>query len=298
MNVIRPFVLIDFTKTNRHGYRVDKASFSIAAFKKNPVLLYMHRRGEVHGRWEDITFSDHTITALPVFDAGDEKSLGLKGKVERGFLKAASLAFTSDCYMKDGVLHGAEVIETSLVDVPSYRETLMKNSQDKIYYNSINGLEINKLEMEDKKDQHQHQELPGKLSAPQMQDKKDQHQELLGKLSALDQENKELKTALVRQVLTAEGTEQDAVKVKAYASLDAKELLSLGVKKETTSDAPAQQQLDGVVLKGIERLAAAMGGKQEEKKKSYHAYSSKELAALEQQQPADFENVIKNYQAK
>ena len=271
---MKPFVLIDFEKTNRYGHKVDKASFDMAAFEKNPVMLYMHQRGEVLGRWEDIKMSGSTITAMPVFDEQDEKAFELKGKVERGFIKAASLAFGGECYMKDGVLYSAEVLETSLVDVPAYRESLIKNvsNTNVIFYTNLNGIEMSEIK-----------------------ETNDQSKSEVHKLSALEKENSEMKTTLVLRVL-GEGDEGDELKRKAYASLSVKELISLSEKKQ--SNDTVQKELDAKVLKGIDRLTVALGGKLEGDEKEYHDYSLEELAFLEQNNPEKFNKLINNYNAR
>ncbi|MES2651273.1 MAG: peptidase [Bacteroidota bacterium] len=120
------FILNDETQKNSHGFRVPNAKIDLERFKKNAVLLYMHRRGEVHGKWENIRIEGSLLLADAVFDVDDPKSKEISGKVERGFLNAASiyLNFTSDTTFvevgkNDFELHGTEALESSVVDIPS-----------------------------------------------------------------------------------------------------------------------------------------------------------------------------------
>ena len=72
----------------------------LSAFRDNPVALLNHDSWDMPvGRWENIRVEGDRILADVVFDEEDEKAATVMGKVERKFLKAASI--------------GAWVIETS-----------------------------------------------------------------------------------------------------------------------------------------------------------------------------------------
>lgn len=125
------FILNDETKVNSNGYRVPNNQIDLVRFEANAVLLYMHKRGEVHGRWENLRIEGPLLLADPVFDVDDPESKKIAGKVERGFLKGASLylAFTPNTRFveaADGTpeLHGVEAFEGSIVDIPSNSESL------------------------------------------------------------------------------------------------------------------------------------------------------------------------------
>lgn len=132
------FILNDETQVNSNGYRVPNNQIDLTRFQANAVLLYMHRRGEVHGRWENIRIEGSLLLADPVFDMDDPESAKIAGKVERGFLKGASLylAFTSNTRFVEGAdntpeLHGVQAFEGSVVDIPSNAESLKLFAEDK-----------------------------------------------------------------------------------------------------------------------------------------------------------------------
>lgn len=125
------FILNDETKVNSNGFRVPNDKINLDRFKENAVLLYMHKRGEVHGRWENIRVEGSKLMADPVFDVDDPESKKLADKVERGFLKGASLflGFTKDTTFVEGAdgnleLHNTEVHEASICDIPSNSRSL------------------------------------------------------------------------------------------------------------------------------------------------------------------------------
>lgn len=64
----------------------------LSVFKGNPVMLLNHNEWDLPiGRWEDIRIEGTRILADAVFDEDDERAAAIMGKVERGFLKAASI---------------------------------------------------------------------------------------------------------------------------------------------------------------------------------------------------------------
>ena len=127
----KSFVLSDSSIPNHHGFYVDHSTLDLSRFKGNPVLLYMHRRGEVHGFWKEIDFNGPQLLAVPEFDMDDPESARIGGKTERGFLNGASLylnitdktEFIQDQEGKVWMKH-AEVWEASVVDIPSNKNSL------------------------------------------------------------------------------------------------------------------------------------------------------------------------------
>lgn len=84
------FRLIDSSMT-MHGFRFDMKGARMERFLENPVMLYMHARGSVYGRWSGVELSADAIYGEPEFDMEDEAAAKIAGKVERGFLKACSM---------------------------------------------------------------------------------------------------------------------------------------------------------------------------------------------------------------
>ncbi len=77
---------------NCYGTRIITAGIDTSLYEKNPVLLWMHRRGTVVGYLKDIEKTDTEITAEPVFDEATELSKQLKKQWEFGSLRMVSVS--------------------------------------------------------------------------------------------------------------------------------------------------------------------------------------------------------------
>jgi hypothetical protein len=141
----RVFVLSDGNTINSKGFRIDISGLDLTRFKLNPVMLYEHNPENVIGRWTDIKNEDLKLTAIPEFDMEDTGVLGIAGKVERGFLKGASVSIIpKEAQEIDGVpvITKSELVEASIVSVPSdacavrlYNENLETLTVDKLMLN-------------------------------------------------------------------------------------------------------------------------------------------------------------------
>lgn len=122
------FILNDETKVNQFGFRVRNAGLDLARLRANPVILDNHQGGNasVIGRWVNIQLEGNLLTAEAEFDEGDENAMMIAGKVERGFLKGASLGlnpFSMSNFQiaPDDVydLVQSEALEASIVAIPN-----------------------------------------------------------------------------------------------------------------------------------------------------------------------------------
>lgn len=131
-------IILSDSSLNRYGYRVLTAGLLIEAFKKNPVMLYMHFRDDgsplwgnykAIGHWEDIQINGDELSAIPVFDMVDDLSKEVAAKYEAETFSAASIGIRiiATSANKDLLLPGqtretvteAEVMEASIVDIPA-----------------------------------------------------------------------------------------------------------------------------------------------------------------------------------
>ena len=115
------FVLIDDSLT-MHGLRFSMLGGDMERFKKNPVMLWMHQRGKVVGRWENIRMENGQWLADAVLDTEDPDVAELAGKVERGMIRACSMGvIVHEVEELGGAMIATkwEAYECSLVDVPS-----------------------------------------------------------------------------------------------------------------------------------------------------------------------------------
>lgn len=77
---------------NTYGFRMLTSGANLEEFRKNPVVLYNHNDWDTPiGRGENVRVEDGRILVDVVFDEEDEKGRTIAGKVERGFLRMASI---------------------------------------------------------------------------------------------------------------------------------------------------------------------------------------------------------------
>jgi hypothetical protein len=99
-------VVISSNKVNRYGFRMLTSGGDLEKYKKNPVLLYAHRRPDYEnpkllpiGKIEDIRLQNEEIVGDLLFDEDDDFAVAIEKKWEKGMLNAVSI--------------GAEVVGTS-----------------------------------------------------------------------------------------------------------------------------------------------------------------------------------------
>jgi uncharacterized membrane protein len=122
----KSFCLLDNTMT-LHGLRFKPEGVDLSRFVDNPILLYMHTRGEVHGKWTNVRLEAGKILADPEFDEEDPDSAKIAGKVKRGYLKACSMGLIPlEVQLIDGEPWAVRslALETSIVDAGSNANAL------------------------------------------------------------------------------------------------------------------------------------------------------------------------------
>lgn len=77
---------------NSYGFRVLTDGIDLTRYTANPVLLYMHERGNIIGILKDLKVEDGALTAEPVFDEASERSRVCKQQYEFGSLRMASVS--------------------------------------------------------------------------------------------------------------------------------------------------------------------------------------------------------------
>jgi hypothetical protein len=127
---------------NDRGFRVLTGGINLERFKKNPVMLWMHRRDDGWdltqvlpiGIWENIRKEDGKLLADPKFDENDKFSMMIKSKVENDLIRGCSaginpVEFSTDT--KDlekgqtrATITKCEIYEASIVDMPSNKNTV------------------------------------------------------------------------------------------------------------------------------------------------------------------------------
>lgn len=120
------FVISD-ESVNSYGYIVKTDGIDTTAFERNPVMLYMHERKTVVGRWENIRKEGKRLLADAVFDESTELGRTVKQQVENGFLRSASIGVD---IVEEKEINGVRTItksvlfEVSIVDIPANQNAL------------------------------------------------------------------------------------------------------------------------------------------------------------------------------
>lgn len=132
-------VIISTEAVNSYGARVLTSGIDLEQFKRNPVLLWMHRRawdGQSMpiGKIENLRVEDGKLIGTPVFDQNDEFARKIESKWESGFLRMASAALEPTEVNPDPALALAgqtratvtrsKLVEVSIVDIGSNDEAL------------------------------------------------------------------------------------------------------------------------------------------------------------------------------
>ena len=92
-------VRISNDSLNSYGFRVLTDGLDVMQYNRNPVLLYMHERGNVIGYVKDLKVENNEITGELMFDCASELSQRCKKQFEFGSLRMVSA--------------GLEILETS-----------------------------------------------------------------------------------------------------------------------------------------------------------------------------------------
>ena len=119
-------VLSDESENGR-GFRVLTSGIDLSRYEKNPVLLYMHRRGEVIGQVKDLRVVGGVLSGEPLFDCASELSVRVKKQYELGSVRACSMGIDILEFEPSGesllegvvpVVTKSSLYEVSMVDVP------------------------------------------------------------------------------------------------------------------------------------------------------------------------------------
>jgi hypothetical protein len=114
-------------------------------FAQNPVMLKEHNPDVVIGRWENWEVGNGQLSADPVFDVDDPVGKEIARKVDKNFLRCASIGIIplKLKYIDDEfVMAECELVEASIVSIPSdsgavrlYNEKMEELSFDQVKIN-------------------------------------------------------------------------------------------------------------------------------------------------------------------
>lgn len=125
-------VIINTSRVNSYGSRVITDGIDTVQFEKNPILLYMHRRGWDGerfpvGKIENLRKDGDKLIGAPVFDMEDEFAVKVARKWENDFLNMCSaglepVEFSTDSELvvpgqTRATVTKSKLVEVSIVDI-------------------------------------------------------------------------------------------------------------------------------------------------------------------------------------
>ena len=126
---------------NSYGTRVLTAGMNVEQYQRNPVLLYMHERGNVIGCVKNLKVEDGEVTGELMFDEASELSIRCKKQYEFGSLKmvSAGLDILETSEDPELLVQGqtrptvtkSKLYEVSLVDVGSNDDAIVLQKDGK-----------------------------------------------------------------------------------------------------------------------------------------------------------------------
>ena len=130
--------LISTERINSYGTRVLTAGIDISQYEKNPVILYMHRRGRREdmpiGIMTNLRVENGVLYGTPKFDDDTEEERNISKKWERGTLRMLSAGLDVLEWSEDPAMLVAgqtrptvtksKLIEVSVVDIGSNDDAL------------------------------------------------------------------------------------------------------------------------------------------------------------------------------
>lgn len=157
--------IVNTENVNSYGYRILTDGIDYKQYMRNPVVLFMHERGvnaykgsEVIGRCTRLYKEGSTLIAEVEFDEQDEFAKKIAGKVERGYIRMASMfaeikeVSTEPQHILEGQVYetvtACKLVEISIVDIGG-NDNALKLSKDgkpfqlkKIVTNTSNNMDI------------------------------------------------------------------------------------------------------------------------------------------------------------
>lgn len=255
-------VRITNSSLNAYGTRLITAGGDIEQYLRNPVLLYMHRRGDVIGLVKDIKVEGDEITGELVFDEASDLSVKAKKQYEFGSLRMVSAGVDILELSEDPELLVTgqtrptvskwKLVEVSLVDIGANDDaiTLYRNGRTlELGKDGYNPLPI--INTQTKEPIMELKQLALQLGLPENATE-EQVLAKIGELNAAKQERDTLRTEKERLTLSAITAAVDAAIGEKRLNADKKQqFIELGkkvgledLKSTLAAMAPAQKASD------------------------------------------------------
>ena len=300
-------VRISNESLNSYGTRVLTSGMNVEQYNRNPVLLYMHERGQVIGYVKDLKVEGDEVTGELMFDEATELSQRCKKQWEFGSLKMVSAGIdiieTSDApeFLVEGqtapTITKSKLFEVSLVDIGAnddaivlqkdgVRLTLGKNAAEvlPLLHSSNNNQKTKQMDQE---------KLALQLGLPKDADEAT-IEATLAKLQAdgaeaetLRQERDTLRAARIETLVNAAIAEKKIGEDKKQQFVDLGKKIGAEELKQTFDAMSAQVKLSDVV--GKSNGAGGLNGQYAK----LSEVPSDELAKMREENPAQYKKLYK-----
>lgn len=300
-------VRISNERLNSYGSRVLTSGMNVEQYNRNPVLLYMHERGQVIGYVKDLRVEGDEVTGELMFDEATELSQRCKKQWEFGSLKMVSVGLDILELSEDPKLlvegqtrptiSKSKLFEVSLVDIGANDDAIVLQKDGvRIELGKDGGVELPLLHSNNnnqKTKQMDQEKLALQLGLPKDADEATITAKL-AKLQAagaeaetLRQERDTLRAARIETLVNAAIAEKKIGEDKKQQFLDLGKKIGADELKQTFDAMSAQVKLSNIVTGG----GAPSGGHAEYKKLS--DVPSDELEKMREENPAQYKKLYK-----
>ena len=311
-------VRISNERLNSYGTRVLTSGMDVEQYNRNPVLLYMHERGQVIGYVKDLKVEGDEVTGELMFDEATELSQRCKKQWEFGSLKMVSvgldiLELSEDPkHLVQGqtcpTISKSKLFEVSVVDIGANDDaivlrkdglqiTLGKDSGnilpllgccDTAAYGTI-------INHNQKKNQMDQEKLALQLGLPKDADEAT----IIAKLAKLQadgaeaetlrQERDTLRAARIETLVNAAIAEKKIGEDKKQQFLDLGKKIGAEELQHTFDAMSAQVKLSNIVGHGVSVVSGNVGGEY----KKLSDVPSEELAKMREEDVAQYKKLYK-----
>lgn len=301
-------VRISNESLNSYGTRVLTSGMNVEQYNRNPVLLYMHERGQVIGYVKDLKVEGDEVTGELMFDEATELSRRCKKQWEFGSLKMVSagidiLELSEDPkHLVQGqtspTISKSKLFEVSLVDIGANDDAIVLQKDGKrIELGKDAARELPLLHSNNNKNKKPKQMDQEKLALQLGLPKDADEATITAKLAKLQadgaeaetlrQERDTLRAARIETLVNAAIAEKKIGEDKKQQFLDLGGKIGADELKQTFDAMSPQVKLSNIVNGG----GAPAGGHAEYKKLS--DVPSDELSKMREQNPAQYKKLYK-----
>lgn len=303
-------VRISNENLNSYGTRVLTSGMDVDQYNRNPVLLYMHERGQVIGLVKDLKVEGEEVTGELVFDEATELSQRCKKQWEFGSLKMVSAGLDILELSKDPkhlvagqtrpTISKSKLIEVSVVDIGANDDAIVLQKDGKRLELGKDAADVlpllgktNIINNQTPKKQMDQEKLALELGLPKDADEA-AITAALAKLKGsaqesetLRQERDTLRAARIETLVNAAIAEKKIGEDKKQQFLDLGKKIGAEELKQTFDAMSAQVKLSNIVTGG----GSPAGQSGEWKKLS--DVPGEELAKMRAENPAQYKKLYK-----